>query len=278
LQGAHRSPLRLTRNDHHADREDPLVVGLGGHVAEPHRRHARHGEVERRHVHRLPGGAVDQLGRVGVVGPHVRVGTLGYVGQLPQPAVLDAVVGVRPAYGVPDAGQPVGHQHVEAQQQDEHGGAVLQVAVQLADHAAQPQQAHHLQGAEEAPDALKTPRKPSQVLAVQPTTYILVVVEGVEDVVRQAAQQIDDEPALEVVHPDDFGVGDDFSPGSHKSGVKVQNDIDEEYDVDDGVDHQERNIFGSFILEGDVVRDHYRRVKRETQNDPVPDGLESAVM
>lgn len=33
-------------------------------------------------------------------------------------------------------------------------------------------------------------------------TYIFVVVECIEDVVRQAREQIDDEPALEVIHPD----------------------------------------------------------------------------
>ena len=49
----------------------------------------------------------------------------------------------------------MGHQHVEAEQQYEHGGAVLEVAVQLPYHPAQPQQPHHLQRAEQAADALQ---------------------------------------------------------------------------------------------------------------------------
>ena len=38
-----------------------------------------------------------------------------------QPAVLDAVDEVGVSNGVPNASQPVGHQHVETQQKDEHG-------------------------------------------------------------------------------------------------------------------------------------------------------------
>lgn len=144
----------LTSDDHHAGGEDLFVVGFGGHVAEPHAGHARHREVEGRHVHCLSGRSVDQLGGVGLIGPDVGIRRLGDIGQFPQPAVLDTVVGVRPADGVPDAGQPVGHQHVEAQEQDQHSGSVLQVAVQLANHSAQPKQPHHFKSAEQATDSL----------------------------------------------------------------------------------------------------------------------------
>ena len=139
---------QLTSDNHHAGGEDLLVVGFSGDVAEPDAGHARHGEVQRRHVHGLPGRSVHQFGRVAVIGPHVSVRTLRHVGQFPQPAVLDAVVGVRTSYRVPNAGQPMGHQHVEAEQQDQHGCSVFQVAIQLADHATQSQQAHHFQRAE----------------------------------------------------------------------------------------------------------------------------------
>lgn len=44
-----------------------------------------------------------------------------------------------PTYTVPDAGEPVGHQHVETQEEDKHGGAILQVPVQLPYHSAQTQ-------------------------------------------------------------------------------------------------------------------------------------------
>ena len=49
----------------------------------------------------------------------------------------------------------MGHQPEDADQQDQDGGSVLQVVVQFAGHAAQTQQADHLQGAEEAADALR---------------------------------------------------------------------------------------------------------------------------
>lgn len=144
----------LTSDDHHAGGEYFLVVRFGGDVAETDAGHAGHGEVEGRDVHGLAGRPVDQLGRIALVGPDVGVRRLSHVGQLPEPAVLDAVVGVRAADRVPDAGQPVGHQHVEAEQQDQHGRPVLQIAVQLAHHAAQSQQSHHLQSAEQTPDTL----------------------------------------------------------------------------------------------------------------------------
>ena len=70
-----------------------------------------------------------------MIGPDVGIGTLRHVGQLPQPAVLDAVIGVRSTDRVPDAGQPMGHQHVEAEQQDQHSRSVLEIAIQLADHS-----------------------------------------------------------------------------------------------------------------------------------------------
>ena len=46
-------------------------------------------------------------------------------------------------------------EHVETQQEDEHGRSVLEVAVQFSDDAAQPQKSHHLQRAKETPDALE---------------------------------------------------------------------------------------------------------------------------
>lgn len=56
---------------------------------------------------------------------------------------------------LPDAGQPVGHKAEDADQQDQNSCSVLQVVVQLPSHPAQTQQADHLQGAEEAADALR---------------------------------------------------------------------------------------------------------------------------
>lgn len=113
------------------------------------------------------------------------------------------IVGIAAPYRVPDAGQPVGHQHVEAEQEYQHGRPVLQVAVQLADHSPQPEQADHLEGAEQGPNA------------------VLVPVERVEHVVWEAAEQVDDEPGLQVVHADHLGVADHLAARTHERCVEV---------------------------------------------------------
>ena len=59
----------------------------------------------------------------------------------------------------PYARQPVSHEHVEAQQQDEHCGPVFQVAVEFPHHSAEAQQSDDFQGAEKAPDALEAINK-----------------------------------------------------------------------------------------------------------------------
>lgn len=76
------------------------------------------------------------------------------VAQLPKPAVPEAGLGVRAADVVPDAGEPVGDNHVEADEQDEHHGSILDVAVDLSDDSAQAQQADHLERAEQRADSL----------------------------------------------------------------------------------------------------------------------------
>lgn len=50
-----------------------------------------------------------------------------------------SIVGIAATDRVPDAGQPMRHQHVEAEQQYEHGGAIFQIAIQLAHHTSQSQ-------------------------------------------------------------------------------------------------------------------------------------------
>lgn len=73
-------------------------------------------------------------------------------------------------------------------------------------------------------------------------------------------------------------VRDDLSSGADESCVKIQYDVDEENDIDYCVDDEEENVLAGFVLEGDVVRYHYRGVKGQTQDYPVPDGLERAVV
>ncbi len=110
------------------------------------------------------------------------------------------------------------------------------------------------------------------------STHVFVVVERVEDVVRQTGEQVDDEPALEVVHADDFGVGDDFAVGSDEGRVEIENDVDEEDDVDDRVDDQQTDVLRRLVLEGHVVGHHDGRVEGEAEDDPVPQGLKGAVV
>ena len=104
------------------------------------------------------------------------------------------------------------------------------------------------------------------------------MVERVEDVVRQAGEEVDDEPALEVIHADDFGVGDHLAAGADERRVKVEDNVDEEDDVDDRVDDQQTDVLGRLVLEGHVVGHHDGRVEGEAEDDPVPQGLEGAVM
>lgn len=109
-------------------------------------------------------------------------------------------------------------------------------------------------------------------------TYVFVVVKRVEHIIRQAGEEVDDEPGLEVVHPDHFRVRHDLAARTHERRVEVEDNVDEEDDVNYGVDHQQRDVLGGLVLEGYVVRDHDGRVEGETQDDPVPDGLEGAVV
>lgn len=49
----------------------------------------------------------------------------------------------------------MGHESEDADQQDQNSCSVLQIVVQFPGHPAQTQQADHLQGAEQAADALR---------------------------------------------------------------------------------------------------------------------------
>ena len=109
-------------------------------------------------------------------------------------------------------------------------------------------------------------------------THIFVVIKGVEHVVGQAGEEVDDEPRLEVVHADDLGVADHLATGTHECRVEVEHNVDEEDDVHDGVHHEQTDVLGGLVLEGDVEGHHDGGVEGETQDGPVPDGLEGAVV
>lgn len=52
-------------------------------------------------------------------------------------------------------------------------------------------------------------------------THLIHILEGVDDVVRQAGQQVDNKPGLQVVHSNQLGVWDDLTGGSNERGVEV---------------------------------------------------------
>lgn len=66
----------------------------------------------------------------------------------------ESVLGVRPTDVIPDAGQPVSDNHVEADEEDEHHRSVFYVSVDLSHYSAQSKQADNLKRAEERSNSL----------------------------------------------------------------------------------------------------------------------------
>lgn len=108
-------------------------------------------------------------------------------------------------------------------------------------------------------------------------TDLIHVFESVDNVVRQAGEQVYHKPGLEIVHPDQFRIGDDLTSGPDKRGVEVKHDVHQEDDVHDTVQHQPGDIV-LLGLEGDVVGHHDGRVEGKDKDHPVPSGLEGAVV
>lgn len=132
----------LTADEHDADGEDLLRVGVGRDVAKAHTGEAAEGEVEGSDVFILDGWP---RGEVTVI-----VTLADLVTQVVQPADLVLHVGpLHVANGIPDACQPVGNEGKGAHEQEEHSCSVLGVAVQLAGHTDQAQQPGGLQETDE---------------------------------------------------------------------------------------------------------------------------------
>ena len=104
------------------------------------------------------------------------------------------------------------------------------------------------------------------------------MLEGVEHIIRQTREQVDDEPTLEIVHADDVRVGHDLAAGTDECRVEVEDDIDEEDDIDDAVDYEERDGVEGLVTEGDVEGNHDGRVEGEDEDHPVPRRLEGRVV
>ena len=64
------------------------------------------------------------------------------------------------------------------------------------------------------------------------------MVEGIEDIVGETREEVDDEPRLEIVDPDDGGVAHHLPTGPHVGGVEVEDDVDEENHIHYRVHHQ----------------------------------------
>ena len=79
-------------------------------------------------------------------------------------------------------------------------------------------------------------------------SYVLIMVEGIEDVVGQTGEKVDDAPRLEIVDSDDGGVGHDLPPRSHVGGVEVEDDINEEYHIHDRVHHQQAHVLRRLVF------------------------------
>lgn len=104
-------------------------------------------------------------------------------------------------------------------------------------------------------------------------TYIFIVVKGVENIVREARQEVYQKPRFEIVHSYYLRVRHHLAAGPNEGRVEVEHDIDEEDHVHDRVHHQQRHVLRGLVLEGHVVGHHDGRVEGEEQDHPVPDGL-----
>jgi hypothetical protein len=109
-------------------------------------------------------------------------------------------------------------------------------------------------------------------------TYVFSVLERIENIVGQARQEIDDEPTLQVVEPNQSRIADHLTGLTHVSGVKVEHDVEEENDVDNRVDDEQWDVVHRLRLECHVEGHEHGRVECEKQDDPVPHRFECAIV
>ena len=74
-------------------------------------------------------------------------------------------------------------------------------------------------------------------------TYVFIVVESVENVVRKTRKQINHEPRLQVIESDHFWIGDHLPTRANVGRVKVEYNVYEKYHVHDGVHDKEGDVF-----------------------------------
>lgn len=131
----------LTANEHDANGEDLLGVGVRRHVSESHTGQATKGKIQCGYIFILDGGAGGEIA--------VIVLLADLVGQVVQPADLhtsDArgAGALHVADGVPDARQPVSDEREGAHEEEKHCRTVFRVTVQFPRHPHQSQQPRRL--------------------------------------------------------------------------------------------------------------------------------------
>ena len=68
--------------------------------------------------------------------------------------------------------------------------------------------------------------------------YLIHVLECIKHIIWQTGQQVDHEPALQIIHSNDLRIRYDLAAIADERRMEVQYDIDEENDVDDAIDNQ----------------------------------------
>ena len=63
------------------------------------------------------------------------------------------------------------------------------------------------------------------------------MIKGIEDIIWEAWQKVNDEPRLKVIDTDDSWITYNLSSRSNICGVEVEDNINEEYHIDNRVDH-----------------------------------------
>ena len=92
-------------------------------------------------------------------------------------------------------------------------------------------------------------------------TYVFIMVECIEHVIGKAREKVNDKPRLEVIHTNDFRLGDDFAPRTHKGCMEVENNVNEKDYVHDGVNDEKTYVLRRLVLEGNIVGHHYSCVE-----------------
>lgn len=85
-------------------------------------------------------------------------------------------------------------------------------------------------------------------------TNLIHVLKSVDDIIWQTGQKVNHKPRLQVVHADEFGVGNHLPSWPNKGGVKIQHNVHQKDDIHDAIHNQP----GHVVLpgfKGDIVRD-----------------------